>query len=149
MQRNGDLDKTNKCALVKDEIYGYLPVHMAFKNGNIEYGKILQQFSNINEVDKNGYTSLHLAAKYGQYDCIKYLIENGADYDLVTIEGKSALDFVKTRPKLFRKYKCLLEVKKLEMLILCANSDNEYNEYSENIIDFMNVFVLEIIPFLY
>ena len=122
-----------------------LALHFAFSNGHLEYGKILLEFSNINEVDGDCYTILHLAAKNASYDCIKYLVENNANYDLLGKDGKTPLDLLRTRSiQVHRKYVYLIKIQKFEQIAMCAATSE--NEYIDN---FMDVFTSEIMSFLF
>ncbi len=49
----------------------------------------------VNEQDSVGYTMLHNECIAGNLTCVKALIEKGADKNLQTQEGKTALDFAK------------------------------------------------------
>ena len=123
-------------------------MHFAFSNGHLEYGKILLEFSNINEVDGVGYTSLHLAAKNARYDCIKYLVENNANYDLLCKDGKTPLDLLKVRSiQVHRKYIELIKIAKFDQIAMCAaTAENEYIECVDN---FMVILPYEIMSFLF
>ena len=46
----------------------------------------------INEVDINKWTPLHEAAREGNIDVIEFLLDNGANIDAKTTDGKTALD---------------------------------------------------------
>ena len=138
--------------LIKDDIDDSLALHIAFKNGNLEYGKILLQFSNINEVDNYGNTCLHLASNNLDFNCIKYLIDKGIDYEIISKKGFKAIDFI----KMFNTKECedmylnCLKIKDYELITLCAEkTDNKYNEYKDNIDDFTVILHEEILTFLY
>jgi len=44
----------------------------------------------INEVNFSGYTPLHLAASAGNLEITKWLVNNGADFQLKTSSGQTA-----------------------------------------------------------
>jgi ankyrin repeat protein len=69
-------------------------IHVYAAKGNVE--KILELLEDdptlVNLVDKMDFgTPLHWAAVYGQAECCKVLISNGADLELVDDEGKTPL----------------------------------------------------------
>lgn len=47
----------------------------------------------LNDRDSNRRTALHVAAEEGHSSVVSALIQNGADYDAVDIEGNNALHF--------------------------------------------------------
>ncbi|WP_341815111.1 ankyrin repeat domain-containing protein [Wolbachia endosymbiont (group A) of Chalcis sispes] len=51
----------------------------------------MQKGANINAKDKNGNTSLHLAAMNGKIDVAKVLLKHNADVNAKNNEGKTAL----------------------------------------------------------
>ena len=78
--------------------------HLAAQLGNLE---ALQKEVNTNKGavkarDENGWTPLHEGARAGHIDVVKYLIENGADYNDKTgdgITGGTALYLAKKQLK--------------------------------------------------
>ena len=74
-----------------DVIYRTLPL-------NFQCSKLIDiiESSNnsyINEMDRNGRTALHLAAKNGEECCVIRLLEKRARADLYDLQGKTPLDF--------------------------------------------------------
>ena len=51
----------------------------------------------INDVDKFGFTALHLAAKLGQEDRVKILLEKGANIELKDHKGNTALHLASSK----------------------------------------------------
>ena len=81
----------NKEAVDKD---GYTPLHWACEKGhiqNVEY-LIEQQKVNINAQNKSGQTPLMIASYYGHTDIVKYLLACGADRNIKTNIGHTALN---------------------------------------------------------
>lgn len=77
-------------------LYGYTRVHRAVVNCNPrKLEKILTETDNdgLNSTVHCGYTPLHLAASSGHEECVRILLEHGAD---ITIED----DFGKTPKKI-------------------------------------------------
>eukprot|EP00297_Palpitomonas_bilix_P005186 CAMPEP_0113873924 /NCGR_PEP_ID=MMETSP0780_2-20120614/4044_1 /TAXON_ID=652834 /ORGANISM="Palpitomonas bilix" /LENGTH=824 /DNA_ID=CAMNT_0000859631 /DNA_START=89 /DNA_END=2563 /DNA_ORIENTATION=- /assembly_acc=CAM_ASM_000599 len=58
---------------------------------------LTQKGASIFDVDNKGRTPLHLAAQQGHYDCVKYLVENGADVLAKTKDGKAAYELARGR----------------------------------------------------
>ncbi|KAL1490310.1 hypothetical protein ABEB36_013026 [Hypothenemus hampei] len=47
--------------------------------------------ANVNVTDKNGKTVLHLAAEYGNYDMVQFLVAKGVNVNAIDINGKTVL----------------------------------------------------------
>ena len=63
---------------------GRTPFIVACERGNVECAKyLLQQGANINAQDKIGFSALHNAAYKNLYEIVQFLIENGANINLV------------------------------------------------------------------
>lgn len=67
--------------------------------GNLDIIKemIENKKANINQTDSDGYTSLILACSSGHFNVVKYLLENGADCELVTLETRTNALFFATK----------------------------------------------------
>lgn len=80
-----DLDAWNKD--------GLSPIHQCCIDGNKKLMSVLLKGdANINVADPKGWTSLHTAAAIGNYDLTKYLIRNGADILLETMNREIPID---------------------------------------------------------
>jgi ankyrin repeat protein len=66
---------------------------------------LLKQEVKINEQDNNGCTALMRAAYSGYAEMVQYLLDHGADKELVDAEGNKAIHYVRTD--------CLTELKPL------------------------------------
>lgn len=66
-----------------------LSVHKAAQTGDLEQIKKHVEKSKdvVNAKDPNGWTPLHEASRGGHVEVVKYLIENGADFDSRTFNG--------------------------------------------------------------
>ena len=62
----------------------HTPLHHAARNGHIQLVATLTKVSDVNAQNKWGKTPLHIAAEKGHADCVRFLIERGAN---VNIEG--------------------------------------------------------------
>uniref|UniRef100_T1JUE7 Uncharacterized protein n=2 Tax=Tetranychus urticae TaxID=32264 RepID=T1JUE7_TETUR len=96
--KNGDLEqvkeliKTHKIN-INEQIDGRTPVIYAADYGQreiLEYLIIIG--ANVNATDKHGITALLAAIWEGHTDCVKLLLESGAETKLKTPDGKSYLE---------------------------------------------------------
>lgn len=72
--------------------YGWTPLHLAFKNGNLAIIKLLiENGADVNAATSEGSTVLMKAAYDNQLEAAKLLIENGADLNAVDEMGQTAL----------------------------------------------------------
>uniref|UniRef100_A0A6P7GUI8 Ankyrin-3-like n=1 Tax=Diabrotica virgifera virgifera TaxID=50390 RepID=A0A6P7GUI8_DIAVI len=71
------------------------PLHSATKFGNLdEVQQLIEGGATIDEVDSDGFTSLHLAADFQHIKVAKYLLEHGADVNATdTFVGRNPLHF--------------------------------------------------------
>jgi hypothetical protein len=77
---------------VKDDGYGWTPLHWAAYNGHIEISRLLlQNGAEVNARSSNGYTPLHWAASNGHVDILHLLVENGANLEAQSNYGERAL----------------------------------------------------------
>ncbi|KAG4433058.1 hypothetical protein IFR05_011452 [Cadophora sp. M221] len=58
----------------------------------IETHAVLQENQVINATDSSGWTAMHKATYYGDFDAVKALLEYGADASIKSITGRSPLD---------------------------------------------------------
>ncbi|XP_077154765.1 ankyrin repeat domain-containing protein 42 isoform X4 [Ranitomeya variabilis] len=73
------------------------PAHVAaYKGDLLTLRKLVESgIININERDDKGSTPLHKAAGHGQLECIQWLLEMGADYNITTEAGETPKDVAK------------------------------------------------------
>ncbi|KAM4045155.1 ankyrin repeat domain-containing protein 42 [Anomaloglossus baeobatrachus] len=73
------------------------PAHVAaYKGDLVTLRKLVESgIININERDDKGSTPLHKAAGTGQVECIQWLLEMGADYNITTEAGETPRDVAK------------------------------------------------------
>ncbi len=110
------IDDTEKCQREGTELFLYLAEHtdkeilytcwytetvleLASAYNNLEAVKYLLENDcfDINYVSRRGTTALHWAAKEGGMEVCSYLLEHGADTDIVDEEGKTAYDYAVER----------------------------------------------------
>ncbi|MDF3048227.1 MAG: hypothetical protein K0R73_1345 [Candidatus Midichloriaceae bacterium] len=74
---------------------GFTPLMVAVEN---KFGNLTQYLTlrgaDLNIIDNNGRSALHLASQAQDYAAINFLLDNGANMHLVDIEGKEALDYL-------------------------------------------------------
>lgn len=78
-------------------------IYCAAGRGDLEQIKrLVGEGGNVNYVykpDIYGYTTLHLAAYYALNEIVEYLIQNGADVNVISKDGKTPLDLAEERHK--------------------------------------------------
>lgn len=80
---NGLLER--KIAIYKTDREGNNGLHLAAINGHISLIPLLARYFAINsDMNKEGYTALHLAIRQGQSDSVKVLRKTGASLDILT-----------------------------------------------------------------
>ena len=73
-------------------IFGYTPLHEAVTSGHHKVADFLLEKINgahVNCRANRGYTALHLAAKSDHEECVKVLLNHGADISLIDEYGKT------------------------------------------------------------
>ncbi len=72
---------------------GWTPLHSAVKISDVNVTKDILKTGKIdlNATDKDGWTLLHYAAHDDHLDKVKYLVEEGADFEIKDKNGKSPL----------------------------------------------------------
>ena len=91
MEKLSEEELTEKLAIQKGMFHGYTPLHEAVASGNRAVLEFLLEKTNAN-VDcraKRSYTPLHLAASMGHEECVKVLLNHGADVSLTDEYGKT------------------------------------------------------------
>jgi len=94
--------------ILKKDILGKTPLHMACECGFFEVSKLLLSYgADPSLCDKRGNTPLHLACfEAKNYDVIKILLENGANPSATNTLGKIPLECArkeeKKNPRAFR-----------------------------------------------
>ncbi|KAG8453080.1 hypothetical protein GDO86_004770 [Hymenochirus boettgeri] len=112
---NGETPKDLAQRLYKDKIVQYIagveyerdhpekqenlafPAHVAaFKGDLVTLRKLVENgIININERDDKGATPLHKAAGQGRLECLQWLLEMGADYNITNEAGETPKDIAK------------------------------------------------------
>jgi ankyrin repeat protein len=74
-------------------------LHFAVSHNQVEIVAMLCEFAIdlLDWTDKHGNTPLHVAAKYGKYDCMKILLETAADPNILNRRGKTPLSLARSR----------------------------------------------------
>ena len=63
-------------------------IHYCCRNNNVDAARqiidyLISNGVSLNVQNKNGESALHIAARYGSAEIVKYLCENGANVDLL------------------------------------------------------------------
>ncbi|XP_053200962.1 myotrophin-like [Panonychus citri] len=96
--KNGDIDQVKELIKkhkidINEQIDGRTPVIYAADYGQKEILEYLIKIgANVNSTDKHGITALLAAIWEGHTDCVKLLLDSGADTKLKTPDGKSYLE---------------------------------------------------------
>ncbi len=77
-------------------------LHQAAKQGNLDMASMLLEFEHTNKDLKNklGYTPLSSAAYFGHLQCVSLLMARGADAEITTKKGETALYIATARGRL-------------------------------------------------
>lgn len=86
-----------KCFTVKENSYTMLALAIKMNSTKV-FDKLLEQRPDLEKIC-DGKTALMFAAKYGNTDFAKKLLESGAKKDTKTDKGYSALDYAKKYEK--------------------------------------------------
>ncbi|ESN98931.1 hypothetical protein HELRODRAFT_135312, partial [Helobdella robusta] len=79
---------------------GRYPLHCACIEGQAGFAiELLDKGVNVNSANENGYTALHYSAMWSQLDCLKVLLNKGADVNLKTLNEETAYDVAKRYKK--------------------------------------------------
>ncbi|WP_375316005.1 ankyrin repeat domain-containing protein [Wolbachia endosymbiont (group A) of Colletes cunicularius] len=74
---------------IDTSIAGKTPLHSAAEKGNLYLTAhlLLSEGADLNAQDEGGWTPLHYAAFSGNIDVVRFLIDQGADYNITDNEG--------------------------------------------------------------
>ncbi|MDF1881027.1 ankyrin repeat domain-containing protein [Sulfurimonas sp. MAG313] len=67
----------------------------AAKQGDMDYVAYALSRSDINRVNADGKTALHVASESGQFDIVAFLLNLGANRELLDYDGRTALNYAK------------------------------------------------------
>lgn len=97
------------------------PMHSACGEGHLDVVKFLQSHgADINESDTDcGYSAMMLAAENNRKDVVLYLIEQGADYEHLTHNHKTAMDAALEEgfTSLYFAMQGAIEIREIRMLV--------------------------------
>lgn len=110
------------------------PAKKLFKaclTGNLNKVKYLVECSaKINAKNKNYETPLCIATKYGYYNIVKYLVNNGADINIITKEAHQNLFMIIISSKIDTKIK----LKMIKYFVKKGLKLNQVDRYSNNLL---------------
>lgn len=78
------------------EQYGDTAIHAAIKRKNIAALRLFCIYCDLNILNRDGDTPLHLAIKQDKLDLVKMLTESGADLLIKNLEGLNAIELAKS-----------------------------------------------------
>ena len=67
----------------------------AAKSGDMDFVAYALSRSDINRVNKDGKTALHIASEAGQFEMVGFLLNLGAERTLLDYDGRTALNYAK------------------------------------------------------
>ena len=70
-------------------------MHRLVKNDFKMVRKLLSRGANIDFVNRNGNTALHLCVKMKRAEAVKFLLEKNAQQHITDLEGRDACDMAK------------------------------------------------------
>lgn len=79
------------CTEHKD-YHGNSLLHLSAMDGPEDMIRFFAKYNDINSLNKNGRTPLHLASQYHRTENVKILLELGADPDIIDDKGQTAKD---------------------------------------------------------
>lgn len=100
---------------------GHTPAHIAANAGCVDALKAIyacqpppRTIDILNVKSKNGLTPLHVAARFNQFEAVKYLVEVGLDVNDVDVQGetpahKAGRAMNQTMVKYFQGHGCEME----------------------------------------
>jgi len=71
------------------------PLFEAARKGDMDYVAYALSRSDINRVNKDGKTALHVSSEAGQYEIVAFLLNLGANRKLLDDDGRTALNYAK------------------------------------------------------
>ncbi|XP_006628141.2 ankyrin repeat domain-containing protein 42 isoform X1 [Lepisosteus oculatus] len=106
------------------------PAHVAALRGDLDTLRTLVESGiiNLNERDNKGCTPLHKAAGQGHLNCLQWLLEMGADYNITNDASETPKDIAK-------RFAQLAAVKLLGGETLSEDSDEELNSTDPSFFD--------------
>tara|TARA_B100000446_G_scaffold134352_1_gene126472 strand:+ start:55 stop:630 length:576 start_codon:yes stop_codon:yes gene_type:complete len=107
----------------------YSSLHFPAQNGDLKtIYKVLKNTNiDINQIDKNGNTSLHIAVQNNRINIVKYLVCCGIDINIKNLNNKSALNSKKFMTKNIKSYNNLY--KNFKNNVISSISNNlKYND---------------------
>ena len=94
-----------------------LPFHLAARLGNVDIGRILmaKQKDLVDQVNTEGETALHIAAKHGNFEFVKMLIEMGSSLSTIDRKGYTPLQTAEAELAKDSSYNALVALMKKQV----------------------------------
>ncbi len=83
-------DIVNKASQIEED-----PLFVAARNGDLDRLSYFLAHRDINSVNQDGKSALHVASEAGQLEIVSFLLKLGASRDLLDYDGRSALNYAK------------------------------------------------------
>ena len=87
------------------------------KRGDMNAMAYFLEYHDINTLNEDGKTALHMACEVGQYEIVSFLLDSGADTTILDDDGRDALNYAK------------LSGNKKIILLLSDNNDSKPVQY--------------------
>ena len=65
------------------------------KRGDMNAMAYFLEYHDINTLNEDGKTALHIACEAGQYEIVSYLLDSGADMTILDDDGREAINYAK------------------------------------------------------
>ncbi|CAG9540530.1 unnamed protein product [Cercopithifilaria johnstoni] len=112
------------------------PLMYAILLADINIVKIIQE-SNVADINAaenvSGLTALMFAAIIGNYEIMEYLINNGADISLISVDGFTAIDYAFAIGNINVDSLCLLQQHPTGPLSQHTDTDNHHYQYQQHL----------------
>ena len=120
----------------------YSSLHFPAQNGDLKtIYKVLKNTNiDINQIDKNGNTSLHIAVQNNRINIVKYLVCCGIDINIKNLNNKSALNSKKFMTKNIKSYNNLYKNFKNNIISSISNNLKRNDDIPKIIFQYYDIY---------